>query len=46
MPVSDWQFWTVTVAALIAAVVLVWPLFPRRRGKKTEITVRGKPPER
>ncbi len=46
MPFGDWQFWIVTAAALIAAVVLVRPLFPSRRGKKTTITVQGKPPGR
>ena len=31
MPWTDWQFWTVTVAALIAAWCVVRPFIPSKR---------------
>jgi hypothetical protein len=30
MPWTDWQFWTVSAAALIAAFVVIRPLLPSR----------------
>lgn len=46
MPVGDWQFWVVTLAALIAAAAvarMVWPagVWPRGkvRGKRAKLTI-------
>ena len=41
MPWTDWQFWLVTLAAIGAVWALWRTLVPRRRGKRTELTVRG-----
>lgn len=30
MPWNDWQFWLVTAAALVAAVLVVRPMLPRK----------------
>jgi len=49
LPVHDWQFWVVTVAALGAAAVIVrnlWPRKRRRRARRATLTVEGKPLER
>lgn len=53
MPVGDWQFWVVSVLALVALVAVVrmivppsmWPKRFRRKakGKSTTLTVGGKP---
>lgn len=31
MPWGDWQFWAVTLAAIVALVAVVRPLIPSRR---------------
>ena len=41
MPFGDWQFWLVTLAAVGAVWMLVRVLIPRKRGKRTELTVGG-----
>ncbi len=41
MPWGDWQFWLVTLAAAAAVCMLVRVLIPRKRGKRTELTVGG-----
>ena len=53
MPVGDWQFWVVSVLALVALVAVVrmivppsmWPKRFRRKakGESTTLTVGGKP---
>jgi hypothetical protein len=47
MPSDDWQFWVVTVAAVLAAMFLARGLIPRRwrrarGGTKVTLTVRGR----
>lgn len=32
MPLNDWQFYVVTIAALAGLLRAVWPLLPRRQG--------------
>ncbi len=39
MPIGDWQFWVVTVIAIIALYVLWRVLVPRKKGKRTNLTV-------
>ncbi|MFG0246141.1 MAG: hypothetical protein ACF8MF_08855 [Phycisphaerales bacterium JB052] len=39
MPIGDWQFWVVTIIALVALVVLYRVLVPRKKGKRTNLTV-------
>lgn len=34
MPLHDWQFWVVTIAAAIGLWFAFRPLFPRRRGMR------------
>ena len=46
MPWGDWQFWLVTLAAIAAAWTLWRALVPRKRGKRTELTVGGASPRR
>lgn len=47
MPWSDWQFWVVSAAAIIALAMLLRPFFPlilgrgRARGTRTQLTVKG-----
>jgi hypothetical protein len=41
MPWVDWQFWVVTLAAVASVWMLARVLIPRRRGKRTELTVGG-----
>lgn len=46
LPVNDWQFWVVTLVALLAAAyvlreVIPWP-WKKPRGKPTTLTIRGK----
>jgi hypothetical protein len=33
MPLHDWQFWVVTIAAAVGLWFAFRPLFPKRRGK-------------
>jgi hypothetical protein len=45
MPVGDWQFWVVTVLALIAAWLVVRLFIPKRRakrGRRTRLTIEGR----
>jgi predicted MFS family arabinose efflux permease len=42
MPWTDWQFWVVTVIALVALFVLYRVLVPRKKGKRTNLTVSAK----
>lgn len=52
LPLGDWQFWVVTLAALAAAGLLARRVFPRRKGKgrgaqrKVSLTIEGKQPPR
>lgn len=40
MPWGDWQFWCVTIAALLAAAALIRVLIPRRRTRqRTALTI-------
>lgn len=53
MPVGDWQFWVVSILALVALVAVarmvvppsLWPKRFRRKakGKSTTLTVGGRP---
>ena len=42
MPINDWQFWVVTIIALFAMYVLYRVLVPRKKGKRTNLTVSAK----
>lgn len=48
MPVYDWQFWVVTIAAVLAAIWLIRGALPaakrrrQRRGQRTTLTLHGK----
>ena len=42
MPIGDWQFWVVTIIALLAMYVLYRVLIPRKKGKRTNLTVSAK----
>ncbi len=50
MPVDDWQFWVVSVLAVLALAYLLREVLPERwspfkrkkRGKATTLTVKGK----
>lgn len=42
MPLGDWQFWVVTVIAIVALYVLYRVLVPRKKGKRTNLTVSAK----
>jgi flagellar biosynthesis/type III secretory pathway M-ring protein FliF/YscJ len=45
MPVGDWQFWVVTVLAILAAWFIIRPILrKRRRGqrRKVKLTIGGK----
>lgn len=44
MPLGDWQFWVVTIIALGALIVLARMLVPRKKGKRTNLTVSAKKP--
>lgn len=53
MPIADWQFWVVSLVALIAAWVVLRPIVApllRRRPhvprRKTALTIEGTAPER
>lgn len=39
MPWTDWQFWVVTIVAIVALFVLYRVLVPRKKGKRTNLTV-------
>jgi len=39
VPVGDWQFWVVTLAAAMGLAVLLRSAWPRRKGSKAELTV-------
>lgn len=41
MPWGDWQFWVVTLAAVVAVWMLFRVLIPPKRGKRTELTIGG-----
>lgn len=43
MPIHDWQFWVVTIVSLAALLMLRRVLMPRKKGKKTTLTVGGQP---
>lgn len=42
MPIGDWQFWVVTIVAIGALVVLYRLFVPRKKGKRTNLTVSAK----
>lgn len=45
MPWGDWQFWLVTVLAIVGLWMVVKPLLPKRRrsgGRKVSLTIEGK----
>ena len=42
MPTNDWQFWVVTIIAIVALFVLYRVLVPRKKGKRTNLTVSAK----
>ena len=42
MPTNDWQFWVVTIIALVALYVLYRVLVPKKKGKRTNLTVSAK----
>jgi len=45
MPLGDWQFWIVSLAALAALWFILRPLLPKRRpGTRTSLTVKGAEP--
>ncbi len=52
VPAHDWQFWVVTVCAVLAALYIVRAALPerlkplKRRGKTTSLTIGGKSPTR
>jgi hypothetical protein len=42
MPLGDWQFWIVSLAALGALWFILRPLLPKRRvGTRASLTVKG-----
>ncbi|MGV6815393.1 MAG: hypothetical protein ACWA5W_10370 [Phycisphaerales bacterium] len=43
MPITDWQFWFVTIVMLAAIWGLKIVLLPKKKGTKTTLTVGGKP---
>lgn len=42
MPTHDWQFWVVTLIALVALGALVRMFVPKKKGKRTTLTVSAK----
>ncbi len=43
LPLGDWQFWVVTVAAIVALALITRSLWPKRRKpKRTHLTIGGK----
>lgn len=43
MPVNDWQFWVVTLAAIASLYLLKVVLLPKKKGTRTTLTVGGQP---
>ncbi len=39
MPIGDWQFWVATLIALLALAGVYRVLVPRKKGKRTTLTV-------
>lgn len=39
MPIGDWQFWVVTLIALVAVYALFRMFVPKKKGKRTSLTV-------
>ena len=37
MPVGDWQFWVVTVLAVLGLAFVALPFLPRRRKRETKV---------
>ena len=46
MPINDWQFWIVTLIALGALYALFRMLVPKKKGKRTNLTVSAKQKDR
>ncbi len=42
MPIGDWQFWVVTAIALVAVFSLFRMVMPKKKGKRTNLTVSAK----
>ena len=42
MPIGDWQFWVVTLIALVAVYALFRMFVPKKKGKRTNLTVSAK----
>jgi beta-lactamase regulating signal transducer with metallopeptidase domain len=42
MPIGDWQFWVVTLIALLALFALFRMFVPKKKGKRTSLTVSAK----
>lgn len=42
MPINDWQFWVVSLATLLALYGVKRTLLPRKKGKRTNLTVSAK----
>lgn len=42
MPIGDWQFWVVTLIALVAVYALFRMFVPKKKGKRTSLTVSAK----
>jgi hypothetical protein len=54
LPIGDWQFWVVTLAALLAAWYLLREVIPsplrrttkKKPGKRADLTIGGRTPPR
>tara|TARA_E500000318_G_scaffold5598_1_gene5688 strand:- start:12740 stop:12916 length:177 start_codon:yes stop_codon:yes gene_type:complete len=46
MPIGDWQFWVVTLIALVAVYALFRMFVPKKKGKRTSLTVSAKTKDR
>lgn len=47
MPVGDWQFWVVTLIAVVGVFVLLRVVKPKRKAKKrTSLTIEGRQTKR
>lgn len=42
MPIHDWQFWAVTIVMCIALFMLRKVVFPKKKGKRTNLTISAK----
>ena len=42
LPITDWQFWVVTVIAIVALYLLARMFVPKKKGKRTSLTVSAK----